>query len=194
MKKSVLLAGLLFLLPLAAGAQNTPKGELALGYSLLRFSTERTTTHGWDAAIAANINSNLAVVFDFAGHYGSFDEKFLVFHEDDTIQTHSFLIGPRVFQTVHNRWMPFAQLLLGVARTNVDGSISVVGKQPFLIDSDTRTGFAMTAGGGLDLIANPKVAIRLFQAEYTVHHFPDVNGKSEGARIGAGIVFRFGSR
>lgn len=205
MKKSVFLAGFLLLLPLAARAQDTPKGEIGLGYSMLRLSDERTTTHGWDAAIAGYINPNLAIVFDFAGHYGSYDESDAFGDRLRVdVQTHSFMLGPKVMQTVGDRWVPFAQVLVGVARTNLDFDY-VDGFSPIFNDvqANTETGVAVTVGGGLDLIASPSVAIRLFQAEYAFLRFPGgaypIPGISytlheQGARVGAGIVFRFGHR
>jgi opacity protein-like surface antigen len=197
MKKSAVLAGLLLLLPMAARAQATPKGELGLGYSMLRLSNERTTTHGWDAALAGNINPNLAIVFDFAGHYGNYDETVNAFGDSlrVDVQSHSAMIGPKVMQTVGGRWTPFAQVLVGVARTNLDFryASTFTGTE---LNSETETGVAVTLGGGLDYIASPNVAIRLFQAEYAFLKFPagGANVHEQGARVGAGIVFRFGRR
>jgi hypothetical protein len=197
MKKSVILAGLLLLLPLAVRAQGTPKGELGVGYSMLRLSDERATLHGWDIPISGNINENLAMVFDFSGHYGNVDEVVNDFGDKVRLdfQTHSFMVGPKVMETVGGRWTPFAQVLVGVARTNFDLAASSAFFGDFTA-ADTETGLAMTVGGGLDLIASPKVAIRLIQAEYAFLNFPfgGTDLHRQGARVGAGIVFRFGNR
>ena len=209
MRGFLLGAGMLLLLPLAASAQDAAQGfakaEMGAGYSLFRLSTSnpggdlRTTTHGWDISIAPNINENLAIVFDFAGHYGSFNEtqEFFgfLFNEGVDVQTHTIMAGPRVSQTVNGVWRPFAQVLVGYQRTNLDFvSESLTLPLPTGIDSDTRSGFAMTLGGGLDLVMGPSFGVRLFQAEYAVQRWSDVDARVEGARVGAGIFFRFGHR
>jgi len=192
-KRFVLGAGFLFLLPLALNAQDIPKAELYAGYSLLRFSTDRVTAHGWDFQIAPNINKNLAIVFDFAGHYGNLDEVSPFVNVRFDVQSHSIMMGPHVSQVVGGRWKPFAQFLVGYHRTTYDSDVSFGAGAP-IVDVDTQSGVTATAGGGLDLIVNDSVAVRLFQAEYAVHRFEDVDFKGEGARIGAGIVFRLGRR
>ena len=102
------------------------------------------------------------------------------------------MMGPRVSQVVAERWKPFAQFLVGYHRTKLDFDVSFFGSP--IIDVDTQSGVTATAGGGLDLIVSDHVAVRLFQAEYAVHRFQDIDFKGEGARIGAGIVFRLGRK
>ncbi len=192
MKKWVLGACLLVLLPTASTAQDVSQAELSVGYSLLRLSSVRTTTHGWDVSIAPTINPNLALVVDFSGHYGSFDESDVFGNFRADVQTHSVLFGPRVMESV-GMWKPWAHVLVGYHRTSLDFTDQFL-DFPADINADTRTGFAMTVGGGLDLTVSPSIAIRLFQAEYAVNHWQDVSSRVEGARIGAGIVFRLGSK
>jgi len=205
MSRFLLGAGVVLLLPLAVRAQDFAKAELSAGYSLFRLSTTdfggdaRTTTHGWDISIAPNINRNLALVVDFAGHYGGFNEQDTFFGFPLTakadVQTHSVMAGPRVSETVDERWRPFAQFLVGYHRTNLDSNIQFPTLPiPPEVDADTHSGFAMTAGGGLDLLMGPSFAVRVFQAEYVVNRWSDFDGRVEGARVGAGIIFRFGSR
>jgi hypothetical protein len=191
-KRFVVGASCLFLLPLALSAQDIPKAELSLGYSLLRFSTDRVTTHGWNVAIAPNINKNLAIVFDFAGHYGNLDEVSFFGNSRWDVKSYSVMMGPRASQVVGGRWRPFAQFLVGYHRTTYDVDITSFGEP--LVDVDTQSGVTATAGGGLDFLASDRFAIRLFQAEYAVHRFEDINFKGEGARIGVGIIFRLGRR
>jgi len=199
MKKRILGAALLLMLPLALRAQDIPQAELSVGYSLLRYSTLgfvdlKTTNHGWNVSIAPNINSNLALVFDFAGHYGTFDENVSAFEQlKFEFQDHSVMAGPRVSETVAGRWKPFAQLLVGYHRLNVDVTDQFLSFAPDF-DADTSSGVSLTLGGGLDLIASERIALRLFQLEYAVQHLKDLGDRIEGARIGAGIVFRLGSK
>jgi hypothetical protein len=205
MRKFLLCAGVLLLLPLAASAQEFAKAELGAGYSLFRLSANnpggdlRTTTHGWNVSIAPNLHRNLAIVFDFAGHYGSFNESSdffgIPFNQNVDVQSHTVMGGPRVSETVNDKWRPFAQALFGYHRTNLDFATEFPTQAiPTEVDADTRSGFAMTLGGGVDLLMGPSFGIRLFQIEYDVHRWSDVESRVEGARVGAGIIFRFGSR
>jgi hypothetical protein len=209
MRRFLLGAVLAFSLPLAVSAQDSAqdfaKAELSAGYSLYRLSTSnpggdlRTTTHGWDISIAPNINRNLAIVFDFGGHYGSFNEASdffgIPFSQKVDVQVHTVMAGPRVSETVNERWRPFAQALFGYHRSNLDFSTEFPTQPtPSIVDADTRSGFAMAIGGGLDLLMGPFFGVRLFQAEYVAQRWRDVDARVEGARIGAGIIFRFGSR
>jgi hypothetical protein len=193
MRKMVMVAVLLVLLPAALRAQSTPKGELGFGYSMLRYSTERTTTHGFDASIAGDINPNLAIVFDFGGHYGHFDETSGVEHLRVNLQDYSVMAGPRVSETAYKIWRPFAQFLVGYHRLNLNFNDQVLTFTP-TINADTSSGVALVAGGGLDLMAGKSVALRLFQLEYSVERRSDAALNEEGARFGAGIIFLLGHR
>jgi hypothetical protein len=53
---------------------------------------------------------------------------------------------------------------------------------------DDATSFAMALGGGLDLRAGKRIAVRLIQVDYTPTFFG--SGRQDNFRISAGIVFR----
>lgn len=192
MKKVALCVGVLLLLPLSLMAQAVPKIEMYGGYSFLRI--EEINHHGWNLTFGPNLNKNLGIMTEISGHYGS---------RTDTISSgrdlevdsmvHSFMLGPRAFQTVGGVWTPYVQSLFGIARVDVDGTVLQNGvKIPSLSSSEGDLGFGMALGGGLDVKATDAIAFRIFQADYFVVR---VGGaKSEGGRISTGIVFRFGQR
>jgi opacity protein-like surface antigen len=73
---------------------------------------------------------------------------------------------------------------------------------PVILGSNLRatrqeTGFAMTAGGGLDIKINKNVSFRPIQLEYfytRLRHFPFGNDNSQNnLRYSAGVNFTFGS-
>lgn len=169
-----------------------PAADISVGYSLLRQSTVRTTNHGWNFAIAPNLNSNLAFVVDVAGHYGGFDESDLFGSLRVDVQSHSIMVGPRVSEAAGN-WRPFAQALLGYHRTSLDFRDQFL-NFPASVDADTRTGVQFTVGAGIDLRVNDGMSIRLVQAEYAAQRWTDSDSTVEGARIGAGIVFHLGRK
>ncbi len=108
------------------------------------------------------------------------------------------LSGPRISFRNHDRLTPFLQVLGGAARAS---EVTVNGCTTSLLACEPlpeETGFALTAGGGLDLRLNHRIALRLFQAEYLVTRFQDPtsstgeNGWQSNVRLSAGIVFLFG--
>jgi opacity protein-like surface antigen len=88
---------------------------------------------------------------------------------------------------VETKVRPFAQLLLGVGRVEVEGSGSGL-PVPFAFD-DSETGFAAAVGGGIDIRVHRNVDIRAIKVEYNpvrVDRSTDNN-----IRIGVGLNFRF---
>lgn len=184
MRKILLVAGLLLCLPMLAQAQDTPKAELFTGYSYLRFGrgngTDYINANGFNASLAANVTTNVGLVADFAGHYGSisirsFGLSGLDIKADGNLYT--FLFGPRV-SARSGTMIPFAHALFGGSRLSLYGI------------SDTSFAFAL--GGGLDVKVHDKVAIRLAQLDYLRTGGFDV--KQNSFRYSAGLVFRLGKK
>ena len=190
MKKVALCVGVLLLLPLSLMAQAVPKIEMYGGYSFLRI--EEINHHGWNLTFGPNLNKNLGIMAEFSGHYGSRTDTIFTGTDSKTdSMVHSFLLGPRVFQTVGGVWTPYVQSLFGITRVDVDGTV-IQGGKTVSTSSDGDLGFGMALGGGLDVKATDAIAFRIFQADYIVVR---VGGaKSEGGRISTGIVFHFGQR
>jgi len=99
----------------------------------------------------------------------------------------SYTAGERYSQTVgHTRL--FAQALAGGVR----GFNSYF---PNAANTSAATGFALLAGGGIDLHLSNKVAIRLVQADYMFTDLPNsINNRQNNIRLGAGVLFRIPSR
>jgi len=126
-----------------------------------------------------------------------------------------FMLGPRVTFRRHSRWMPFAQALFGGARGTSSTSITllqggIIWPPPGVILPPgtlqpvgatlqaERIGFAMLAGGGLDIRVNKHIALRPIGADYYLTRLPDfVSGNDTNKnhfRYSAGINFLFGAR
>ena len=170
----LVLVVLVFCFP--AMGQDTPKAELFGGYAYAG-----TGSNGFDASIAANVNSWFGLVADVGGQYTRLDDQGFT----ETIHSHSFLFGPK-FSLRRKRVVPFAHALFGVAKlkteTNEFG--------PLLSFSDTS--FALALGGGLDVRVNDRFAIRVVQIDYLRTSF--FGGSQNKGRIAAGIVLRFGKK
>jgi opacity protein-like surface antigen len=181
-------------------AQETPRAEIFGGYSYLRFKPADTlidgfNLNGWNASVAGNVNRWFGVVADFSGHYGT-PRRFGV---DTDIKTHSFLFGPRFSYRRNEKFTPFAHALFGVTNAR--------GRTPGI--SSSQTGFAAAIGGGLDVRASERVAIRVVQADYLLTRLkgeeiacvfnallppcpvPQTDTQ-HNVRLSFGVVFRFG--
>ena len=191
MGKAVLRVGLWLLLPVSLLAQTsgTPQGEMYTGYSFVRI--EGSNLHGWNLAPSGNINDNLAIVGDFAGHYSSESETIGAAESTSDLTLHSLMAGFRVTDRSLGAMSPFAHSLFGMTRVNADFTVSQPGV-PTSTATNNVTGFSAAFGGGLDIGMSPGVAFRLFQADYLVIRSDGF--KHEGVRVSTGLVWRFGQR
>jgi opacity protein-like surface antigen len=176
MRKSFWAGALLAILALAlpAKAQNeTPKMEVYGGYDyvLVNASGSSFNFNGGSGQFVYNANRWLGIVGDLGGYYTA---------DGFTGGIFSYLFGPRISFRGHGRVTPFAQVLVGGARS--------------IVDFPQNT-FAMTAGGGVDVKVSPHFAIRPIQAEYFLTQFSNsTTTRQNNFRYSAGVVFQFGKR
>jgi len=194
MRNAILAAGLLVFLPLSLLAQAqdpypAPKAEVFAGYSLLRI--DGATSNGWDFSIAGNLSNNLGIVADASGHYNRESSVTGAGTTNSRLNFHSFLAGPRLTERRYKWISPFTHALFGFSRVNGSLGQSLTGV-PSTSSKNDVSGFAMALGGGLDITADDRFFIRLIQADYFLVRADKI--KHEGARISAGILFRFGRR
>lgn len=137
--------------------------------------------NGW---LAFNATKSIAVV----GEVGVQHASNVVGTGADLTLT-SYLFGPRYTVRRFERVQPFAQVLLGGARASgslAPGSSGLAG---------SANAFATIVGGGLDVRLNEHFSLRAIEANYYFTKFDNgVNDRENNLRIGAGIIFRFGSR
>jgi hypothetical protein len=159
------LAVLIFLLPVAAQAQD--KVEIFGGYSYMRVdnSPSFNLDGGWEIAGQYKFGNWLGAVGDFDGHYGS------PFGPSTSI--HTFLFGPQV--SWPGRISPFAHLLLGGGHVNSGGF--------------TDNSFAWAIGGGIDARILPNIYWRVIQGDYLPTHF--FGTTQDNGRLSTGIVIKF---
>ncbi len=181
--RNALIAGFLLALcmtaPLAKAQDETPKAELYGGYDYVRLNTGGSSFNfnGGGGQFAYNANHWLGLVGDLDGYYTSSAFGAGLF---------SYMFGPRINVRGHGRVTPFAQVLLGGARS---------------IDTSPLNAFAMTAGGGIDVKISRHFAIRPVQAEYFLTKFTvaatssiAANNLQNNFRYSAGVIFRFGGK
>ncbi len=168
MKRALLVTVLVALCAVPGVAQDS-KVDLFAGYSFLHTSPgtglPSAGASGWEGAVTYNWNRWLGLKADFDGHYCC------------DASLHDFLFGPQ-FTLSHGKVTPFAHGLVGVSHGNAAGF--------------TDDAFAFVLGGGLDVKATDRIAVRIAQADYFGTHFAGYT--QNNFRFSAGLVFRFGTR
>ncbi len=146
-----------------------PRVEVFGGFSY--FSADagtRESFFGWQASISANFHENIGFTLDSGGQY---DTNFGI-----TLEAYEFLLGPR-YIIRGERFTGFAHALIGLEYVRFSGGFG-------------DTAFAMGFGGGVDVNASDRIAIRAFQLDYMPARFSSLRWNHD-ARVGAGVVFRF---
>ncbi len=165
-----------------ARAQNAPKGDLALSYSVL-YDKELPNDipeasgwfpTGWVASGAARVTGNLSLVGEIGANYQPLTYQGL----DVTINVTSYLGGVRYTAKAGPKVLPFVQVLFGLARANA----TVMGV------SASDDAFATQIGGGADVMVSRTLAVRL-QGDYRAIRAHGSAGNE--FRVATGIVYHF---
>ena len=159
----------------ASDLRSFSRRETAVGWAFLHASddfVDVNSTLGWNFSQATNLTPWLGIVADVGGHYKT---ELLGFADFEVMQ-HTFMGGPRFSFRESHHAVPFAQLLLGLARYDFD----VAGEHHSVHD------FAIQPGGGVDL-GGPNLAARFEVGWRRVFTEP---APSNEFRIVLGVVFR----
>jgi len=174
MQKMFLTAAVILLSAVGSRAQDTPAAEVSASYSFLRFGVSHgVNQNGATVSVAGNFNRWLGLAGDFGGYHES--------EGGATLNTYTYMAGPRLSYRHSSHVTPFAQVLIGGAH----GSMNAFGS------SGSGNGFAYSVGGGVDLGLNKHIARRP-QLDYIGTRFSGTNINT--VRGSFGIVFRFGNR
>lgn len=153
----------------ARAQETTPSAELSAGYSLLREGIrDGVNANGGSVSVAVNPNRWLGLVADVGGYHTA--------PFNNSLNTVTYLFGPRFSYRRSSKVTPFAQVLVGGAHLSGSGG-------------SAANGFAVSAGGGLDLGVTDHLALRT-QVDYigirpNIHIVNSVRGSF-------GVVYRFG--
>jgi len=171
MRKVFLLALVILGLASVAAAQERTSRDISVGYSYLREGfSNGINANGGNLSATAYVNHWLGITGDFGAYHAT---PFGV-----SANTYTFLVGPRFAYRRQERVMPFAQVLVGGAHLTAGGFGA----------SAATSGFAWSAGGGVDLDITRHLAFRP-QFDYIGVHAS--GGTLNSARASVGLVFRF---
>ncbi|NWG12870.1 MAG: hypothetical protein HXY20_04960 [Acidobacteria bacterium] len=161
---------ILVLASLPLPAQNTyPKAEIFGGFSVASVANgDREQLYGWQAGVAGNFHRNVGLVADFGGQYKDI--------EGISVHAYEYLFGPR-FSVRADGATGFLHALFGGVSAGGEGL--------------SESGFMMGFGGGVDVNAGSRIAVRVIQFDWLPSRVEGEWSKSE-FRVGFGIVIKAG--
>lgn len=163
-------------------AQELPKVEIFGGYSYTHAGIKPGTAvnaNGYAASATGNVNRLLGITVEVSQQFGSSGST-------TDYEFRSFMVGPQLSSRKHEKFTPFAHILIGDARYG-SRQVPDVAKQRYHENT-----FAIAAGGGLDYNFHPSVAVRLIQLDYFTTKFS--RDRQNDLRLGFGVVFKFGHK
>lgn len=189
MGKLMCLMGALLLPALADAAEDAPKADLYLGFSVVRaplganlpnpVQTGSFPLYGGGAGIAYNLTKMIGIVADVG-----------VYNVSGGIggsgNLSTYLFGPRLSYRGNRRFRPYFHVLAGGAHTDAQ-----VFQAP-----QAQNSLAVLAGAGVDIKLFDHLALRMGQADvfhtsFRVGTATAANGHNN-LRVSTGIVFSFG--
>jgi hypothetical protein len=138
------------------------KVEIFGGYQFTHLDPS-LNMNGWDAAVTGNFKHVLGITGDVSGVYKS------------GLHFYTYTAGP-VLTLRAPVVQPFVHVLIGGATASAGGS--------------STNGFALMAGGGLDLGWRKGIGFRLVQIDWLSTRFSGVTD-NKNTRVSTGIVLKF---
>lgn len=195
--------GWFLLASICASAQEATRWQVFGGYSHshVDISTDvpfADSSHvgldGFNVSMAGHFNRWIGIVSDFAGYYTT---QPVTFNQPgsnqigsgqrvtEDVRTHVYMLlfGPQVRFPL-GRVTPFGRAMVGLFHTSEEAAITTTVK-----DMDNDRGIAF--GGGVDITATKKIAVRAFQMDYVRSYLTPI-GSQDNWRISGGVVFRMG--
>lgn len=165
MKKLMLLGLSLFLFAVPSHAQSV---DGSFGYSYFRLGSGGINQNGLSGSVAYKPNNYLGLVGDFGGYHAS--------PGGVSLNTYTYLFGPRLILHNASKYTPFGQFLIGGAHITAGGG------------GGSADHFAYSFGGGVDIGLLPRLAFRP-QLDYVGLHVP--GGTANCARLSLALVVHF---
>jgi hypothetical protein len=166
MKRLLLFSLALFLFAIPSHAQSS--FDASAGYSYFNLGGGGgLSQNGISGSVAYKPIPFLGIVGDFGGYHGS--------PSGVSLNTYTFMFGPRLIMHNPTRITPFVQFLAGAGHLTSEGA-------------DFNTQFAFSVGGGVDVGVLPHLALRP-QVDYVGLH--NSGGTVNCTRVSLSAVVRF---
>jgi outer membrane immunogenic protein len=139
--------------------------------------------NGGSAWLSLNVSHSFSLVGEIASQHGRDSGT------NGDLTLISFMVGPRYSIKRWGHFVPFGEILAGVAHASgslAPGSADIGG---------SSNSFAMAAGGGLDVNVSEHFTVRAIQGDYFLTQFENgSNDRQNNFRLGFGLIFKFGNR
>lgn len=144
-----------------------PRGEFFVGFSWINIGDgNRDNLFGFQVNITGNLHRNFGITADIGGQYRSV--------YGITLQGYEFMAGPCVTGR-GEKASGFFHVLAGVEHLRAGGG--------------SDTGFALGLGGGVDVKASDRLAVRVLQVDYIPNRFS--SRWYHDVRVGVGLAVKF---
>lgn len=153
-------------------AADYPKAEVFGGYQYTRLEGG-LNTNGFNFALNGNFNDWFGITADIGAGYKS--------ESGVNFSNYTYTFGPVLSLRANKSYTPFVHVLIGGDHASVGASG---------LGSVSGNGYALLAGGGVDLNFSEHLAFRAAQADWMLVHSSG-STSSKNARISTGIVFKF---
>ena len=158
-----------------------PRYEIAGMYQYINFSPGNPFPNFDNHGAAASFTYNASKWLGLATEVGDYGYQ----RNGVNGSLYSFLFGPRLNLRKFDYFVPFAEFLVGAARSGFQ-----------MTGTGTQSSFATAAGGGVDMVFNKNLAWRVAQLDYFMTNFSGPalggNARQDSFRAGTGLVLRFG--
>jgi hypothetical protein len=214
MRKIIAVIAAVPFFALVAAATDVPRMETFLGYNFVRFNPDSAfvpsfNANGGSGQFVYNVNKWIGGVFDAgAVNKGTLNG----FNFDTTVV--NFVAGPRVTFHNHSRFTPFGHVMFGGAYSTTSIQIPLLPIAGAVLPPNiiltpgvpvtarlnaSHTGFAMLAGGGLDIKLSKHIAFRPIGADYYLTRLPTLfnpgqTNNRNNFRYSGGVNFLFGAQ
>jgi len=159
----------------AQGQEITPRFEAFAGFSYLRLDADLRNDrdlNGFNTSFTYNFNRILGATGEFGANYGNASIS------RAKADQFFFLFGPKFAYRGNSRVTPFAHVLPGVVRQNLN----------FGATDTSTTQFALATGGGIDFNVTERFSVRGAQADYIMTR---LGGIQNNIRVSTGFVLKF---
>jgi opacity protein-like surface antigen len=162
-------------IPNIQGEEITPRFEAFAGFSYLRLDAglkNDRDLNGFNSSFTYNFNRILGATGEVGGNFGNSSAS------GAKADQFFFLFGPKFAYRGNSRVTPFAHVLPGVVKQNVE----------FGSRDTSTTQFALATGGGIDINVTDRISVRGAQADYIMTR---LGGIQNNVRVSTGFVFKF---
>jgi opacity protein-like surface antigen len=199
----IALVGLTLAAAATALAQDVPKVEIPVGFSMINAHPNQPAItsfnlFGGGGQIDFNIGNVFGIKADFMGYTQSsgLNKQLLDLGYTASASGNMFtyMFGPQI-KKHSGRFQPFAEALFGAAHTNLYTNIA--NAEGAVSGNNDNNGFAMALGGGIDYKVSRHFSIRPVEADYmmtrfTVNRLNGHTANQNNFRYFGGAVFTFG--